>query len=74
MNRSEEDLDTIKSFLTKFQVTRPPRLRAQDQGDEEDRVEDEDDVLQPYDAPGKIKYQEQLVSHLNHGGHRRVLP
>lgn len=57
---SEEDLEHIKTFLTKFQVTRPPRQR-QDNGDDEDRMEDEDDQLAPYDAEGSLKYKEQLV-------------
>lgn len=58
--RSEEDLINIKSFLHKFQVTRP--ARDIDRGDlDEDVVEDEDDDMALDDAEGTLKYREQLV-------------
>lgn len=56
---SDEDLTRIKTFLHKFQVTRPAR---QAERDDEDNMEDEDDEMEADDVEGALKYEDQLVS------------
>lgn len=58
---SEQDLERIKTFLSKFQVTRPAR-QAEQEEDDEDNMEDDDDDLAINDQEGTLKYQDQLVS------------
>jgi DNA replication licensing factor MCM7 len=56
---SDEDLTRIKTFLHKFQVTRPAR---QAERDDEDNMEDEDDDMEADEVEGTLKYEDQLVS------------
>lgn len=60
LRNSEEDLDHIKSFLTKFK-TRPGKRRAVPEDEDLENVDMDDDGLNGEDAAPREKYVEMLV-------------
>ncbi|SGY73157.1 BQ5605_C005g03268 [Microbotryum silenes-dioicae] len=68
----DEDLERIRTFLTKFKVTRPARQTERDE-DDETEMEDEDDEITPDDVPGVLKYRQQLQRVANREQERLVI-